>query len=137
MKYTAVLISLVTAALAADTRVTLWEHANYSTEGGAWKEFITPPATCRNLLGADAFWNDRTSYIQILTYQKCQFWVDKDCTGGAWVITTGSGGWNGVVPAAYNDRITSFAWVVRPETGFEIGTDGRGVDLKSTSSPPS
>jgi hypothetical protein len=40
------LLSLATVAVAADTRLVVWENANYSTEGGAYKEFITPSATC-------------------------------------------------------------------------------------------
>ncbi|KAM6528913.1 hypothetical protein FALCPG4_009865 [Fusarium falciforme] len=89
--------------------ITIGVFENQKNGGGQFKAFDTPHATCRNLLGTDAFWNDRISYIQIPPNVWCQFWDDANCKGASLVVPASSGGVDANIPANHNDKITSFA----------------------------
>ncbi|KAM5353365.1 hypothetical protein ACJ41O_000015 [Fusarium nematophilum] len=101
----AALLFLATAAQA----ITIGVFENQKNGGGQFKTFDTPHTVCRNFNGADAYWNDRISYVQIPPKVWCQFWDDGNCKGASLVVPASNGGVDANIPQNHNDKISSFA----------------------------
>ncbi|KAH6884276.1 hypothetical protein B0T10DRAFT_493836 [Thelonectria olida] len=89
--------------------ITIGVFENVKNGGGQFAALATPPATCRNFIGSDAYWNDRISYVQIPPKVWCQFWDDLNCKGGSLVIPASNGGVDVNIPANHNDKISSYS----------------------------
>ncbi|KAJ3525592.1 hypothetical protein NM208_g11574 [Fusarium decemcellulare] len=95
------------AAVAQAIKIGVFE--NQKNCGGQFATFDTPNAVYRNFNGANAYWNDRVSYVQIPPKVKYQFWDDFDCKGASLVTPASDGGVDANIPANHNDKISSFA----------------------------